>query len=738
MDEGVSEIFETAVSMYRNWRNDQTEIKIKQPTLREIQQRRRQVSYVQQMNNMNIAGRGRTKCVLCLAKFCPALAAYMEPEDKSSEKLKIASVPKDKFGDELAEPSYSKQHFFVKREFSCRRMWYCIMCAILFPIVVTLQTAMFVFYCNSTNCCFKCLKESHDFTDGQIQIMYDFFSPIIGRDPRETAKSDDARKWFLSQTCGQKLARVFFTVVIDVLFFLAFYNAILLGFGWFAEGGSDSADLAIIETLGPGQLWSAMWFILTFYMSLDIDVKPDPPSMQALRPYVMYLNIDESLRTTAYVFLRGFSKSTFAIFRLEATSERIFTSAAVSIIWILIPGGVRVAFKADGDGQFFPDDLLFSAVSAMFVSFFFMFFLILGLQMQLLSGLVKYIDWMNDITSMLDEVFSKEKKLNYINLTRHNNTLAWLEMRTYLYTKGLIIFSRQEIFVLYVILLQVITAMYILWRLMSGTEIENTFGSPSFAGILFVFLLLTYSLVRILRTTRMIERLQTKQIALLAAQKFQIYYKRITWHPDKDQQGAELSEGGDDYDPDWADIDPRNLPPLEDPIDDTSSDEDNNLNINIEEEANQNGGGRVSPVDGGKSENDALLSASAKEDDDAAPIDSQQTFDSINNSPNGISPYSTRALQTVGPTRLRLQRTATNARFNNVENESMFSAEYLEQSEKFVQATINICEAQDIIPRIFNIKVQVAVGLSILCTSFAVIPTAARLAFGSDCAAWSD
>ena len=57
----------------------------------------------------------------------------------------------------------------------------------------------------------------------------------------------------------------------------------------------------------------------------------------------------------------------------------------------------------------------------MFVSFFYVF-LILGLQMQLLSGLVKYIDWMNDITSMLDEVFSSEK-LNYINLTRHNNTL---------------------------------------------------------------------------------------------------------------------------------------------------------------------------------------------------------------------------------------------------------------------------------------------------------------------------
>ena len=248
-------------------------------------------------------------------RILSALAAYMEPEDKSA-KLQIASVPKDKFGDELAEPSYSKQHFFVYREFSWGRMVYCIISALLFPIIVTLQTSMFVFYCSSTNCCFKGLPQDSDFTDGQVQIMYDFFSPIIGRDPRETAMTstdDDPRKWFLSQTCGQKLARLVITIIIDALFFFAFYNMILIGLKWFESDG-DADDLAIIETLGPGQLWIATWFILTFYMSLDIDVKPEPPSMQALRPYVMYLNNDESLRTTAYVFLRGFSKSTFAIF----------------------------------------------------------------------------------------------------------------------------------------------------------------------------------------------------------------------------------------------------------------------------------------------------------------------------------------------------------------------------------------------------------------------------------------
>merc|ERR1719244_1112807 len=103
----------------------------------------------------------------------------------------------------------------------------------------------------------------------------------------------------------------------------------------------------------------------------------------------------------------------------------------------------------------------------MAVSFVFVFVLILGLQMQLLSGLVKYIDWMDDITSMLDEVFSKDKELHYINLTRHNNMLAWLEMRCYLHTKGLIIFSRQEIFVVYLIVLEIVLSLYILFRLIT-------------------------------------------------------------------------------------------------------------------------------------------------------------------------------------------------------------------------------------------------------------------------------
>jgi len=758
MDENVTEVFEEAVRMYRRWRSEGSSddgdafIKIRMPTIHEQQQAERRKSYMQSVSST--ASGGRSKCVSCLARFCPALAAYMETDAHGGKKLNIASVPKDKFGDELAQPSYSKQHFFVKRVMSWWRLIVCLLTAMFFPLVVTAQTVVFVLYCPATNCCFKCLPEDTDYTDQQESLVFDFLGPIVGRDPRQTSKSEDARKWFMSQTNWQKFTRVLITAFADGLFFFAIYNALNYGLSWFNDNAAADSQLAIVETLGPMQLWAAMWLILAIYMSLDIDVKPEPPSMQALRPYVMYLNADESIRTTAYVFLRGFAKSTFSIFRLEATSERVITSLIVAVLWILIPGATRVIYGVEGGGTWLVESYHFTTISSMAVSFVFVFVLILGLQMQLLSGLVKYIDWMDDITSMLDEVFSKDKELHYINLTRHNNMLAWLEMRTYMYTKGLIIFSRQEIFVLYVILLQVASALYLLQRLMSsellddGSDFKSTFSSPSVVAVFFMFLCLTYSLLRIMRTTRMIEKLQDRQVALLAAQKFQIYYKRITWHPDEESTREESAEGGDvdPFDADFG-IDLEALPELDDDSvveeSDDDSDQKHEEDMPLIESPSAGKGGQAGAAGDGAREDDALLSV----DDDVAPIDKAHTYEmdtlmaqTSKSVGSSGSPNPRASLRMTSGTQLKLRRTRTRQFMNGAveKGEQLFSADYLEQSEKFVQAAMNICEAQDIIPRIFNIKVQVAVGLSILATGFAVLPTAARLAFGDDCQAWSD
>ena len=411
LDEGVNELFQTAVRMARRWRagtDKDGHIVVRMPSRRERAEMERRKSYVQQQMN-NVAGGGRTRCVSCHMAFCPAMAAYIGGDDalQQTRKLTLASVPKDKFSDELAEPSYSKQHFFVKRELSWKRLIFGLLAAVLFPLIVIFETVVFVFYCKATNCCHHMLPENGvDWTDPQDTFVFDFFGAIIGRDPRDRPQSEDLRKWFLSQTCCQKVARLMFCCFVTLVSFGAWFNAVRLGVTWFFEESSDVTDsgLAVVETLGPLQVWFGLCIILAVYMALDIDVTPQPPSMQVLRPYVMYLNEEESIRTTAYVFLRGFAKSTLNIFRLEATTERIVTALVAATVYCLVPGVVRVYYQTEGGGRFFPDDYVLNALLAMFVNFVVAFALILGLQMQLLSGLLKYIDWMDDITSMLDQV----------------------------------------------------------------------------------------------------------------------------------------------------------------------------------------------------------------------------------------------------------------------------------------------------------------------------------------------
>jgi len=477
---------------------------------------------------------------------------------------------------------------------------------------------------------------------------------------------------------------------------------------------------------------------------------------------VMYLSKEESIRTTAYVFLRGFAKSTLNIFQLEATTERIVTSLVASIVYILIPGVVRVTAQTEGDGMFFPPAYRLNALLAMLVNFVVVFALMLGLQMQLLSGLLKYIEWMEDITSMLDQVFSEQKSLHYIGLTRHNNMLAWLEMRSYLYTKGLIIFSRQEIFVVYLIALEIFCSLWILYTLIatSGTDnfLADTFGSPSFWAFLYFFVLCSYGLMRILQTTRRIESLQTKQIALLAAQKFQIYYKRITWHPPEDEDHHDhdddtFSGGDDDEDllASFRDLDDEEVdeedgvdivdtpddddesddidldaipPPDEDPVEESESNsrsEEIKDDEEIEDQVLEAGGSTT------QKEEESLLNVSNA---DLIPIDSQSTAQ--------VTKLNDLQSQNIGTMRERLPSVHKRAQTQNLYNDmaesgqQLFSADYLEQSEKFVLAAMNICEAQDIIPRVFNVQINSAVGLSILCSVFAVFPTVIRLAFSDD------
>ncbi|ETO20622.1 hypothetical protein RFI_16595 [Reticulomyxa filosa] len=270
-----------------------------------------------------------------------------------------------------------------------------------------------------------------------------------------------------------------------------------------------------MEYLGPLLLWAATWVILAFYVATETRITPEVPNMLELRPFVLYFGSEESLRTTAYVFLRGFSKSTLEIHRLEATWDRLLIATCVSIVYSLIPGVTR----ALSGRKFWPSDVLHFevVVSAFVTNLLLVFVLALVLQMQLMSGLQNYVEWMDDVTSLLDPEFAIHRGLPYLSFFRQSNALSWVEMRSYLYSKGLIISTRQEIFVGALVILDIGLACYLLYQLITEQQHDNLllYQSETYNGILFLFAVIVYALLRMIRITGMIQRLQIKQKALL-------------------------------------------------------------------------------------------------------------------------------------------------------------------------------------------------------------------------------
>lgn len=164
-----------------------------------------------------------------------------------------------------------------------------------------------------------------------------------------------------------------------------------------------------MEDAGPIALWFAVWFVLSFYMSMSYRIRPSVPSLVELRPHVMYFNADESIRTTAYVFMRGFAKSVSTDRQgLEVGRGVIFISTLLAVLFALTPGITRAAFKDPrkpffagvpplANGKMAPAAdraaIQMASVSSIVINMLLLFVLVLAIQIQILSGLDNYTEW---------------------------------------------------------------------------------------------------------------------------------------------------------------------------------------------------------------------------------------------------------------------------------------------------------------------------------------------------------
>ncbi len=137
---------------------------------------------------------------------------------------------------------------------------------------------------------------------------------------------------------------------------------------------------------------------------------------------------------------------------------------------------------------------------------------------------------MQDVTSLLDPRYAEERNLPYLSLEKHVNSIGWAEMRTFLYIKGLFIFGRQGIFVCALVMMEILCSLYLMYRILSDASLDSSaatdtktssdilYRSETYNGLLFAFLVLMFSLLRMLTYPRSLERLQNEQISLLGHQ----------------------------------------------------------------------------------------------------------------------------------------------------------------------------------------------------------------------------
>ncbi|ETO12305.1 hypothetical protein RFI_25075, partial [Reticulomyxa filosa] len=169
-----------------------------------------------------------TSCMSWLISFsfcCPNFSQYLALEDDSRRLKLIGRVPRENFPNDISPPVFCVRHFQVKRSFHFDKFLFALLNAIIFPLVLVIQTFVFLIYSSSwyASPLFFFL-ENDTSAYPQVSVMFDYLAPIVGRDHSDLTKFEDVRQWFLTQTIPQKIARILLTPIVCALFGMAFFS----------------------------------------------------------------------------------------------------------------------------------------------------------------------------------------------------------------------------------------------------------------------------------------------------------------------------------------------------------------------------------------------------------------------------------------------------------------------------------------------------------------------------------
>eukprot|EP01084_Bolivina_argentea_P204149 348587_1 len=170
--------------------------------------------------------------------------------------------------DIIDPPVLALKNFKINRQFSLSRFVKSILCGILLPITIILQTLAFLMYSVNKNPCYY--PEHYPYDKIHHSLLLDFLGMIIGRYPNYDPDAPKDRRWFLTQTKLQQLQRVIITILLCLTFLICCYNI--------SQTWNNQLRVSLMETIGPFLLFWIVWLLLSVWIGYESTLNPPMPS----------------------------------------------------------------------------------------------------------------------------------------------------------------------------------------------------------------------------------------------------------------------------------------------------------------------------------------------------------------------------------------------------------------------------------------------------------------------------
>lgn len=409
-----------------------------------------------------------------------------------------------------------------KREWShfYESLFVMMACGVLLPLVVIFQTSAFL--CYRQNWGYDHTIFDEDFFSKELHIcIFDFFYPLFERPVYNLVNIDNnsethlkdfvfqpSRKIqvdsFFRQSIRQKIGRLFFSFIITGFFIFAIHN--------FLSFVPRTKDVYVIDTIGPLVLYAFIWISLLCWFCYE------------MKQGEISDKNERGLRNIKFWYKEGRNKICSNVdillkfYYYNETKEKIWITAGI-IISSFIYGAIPTCFRAYQGNKLLTDQPRIALVGST-LNF------LLACTMQFLfkgaffNYLKKYFTLLTSITELI-EITHEKPQLQGLNPEKFRllafdyppNSIAWFEMRSYLWIKGIPLFAELEAFLASFCSFIISEGLFVFFTIVLGN-----FVGPTAVSVVYLMVIQIVWLLFVLNFGTGFDKLQARQINALRSQ----------------------------------------------------------------------------------------------------------------------------------------------------------------------------------------------------------------------------